>query len=267
MAATSSRSRATKRVILNGPVPDASAANATQACLARSAGSATLAGTALSLASQCAGDAMNRLVRLIGMKESGSLVVSSTVMSSILRALRRVGIRDAVTPTWLASKCGASLSSTLRTFQTTASALKADPSWNFTPGRSLKVHLVRSLASTAHEVARPGISTLASSFLERSQWVSASYIGMPVNRLPSKPWSGWPSVRGMSAAVIAIRSVFSWARAVVAPNVAASTTADVMQAADTVSNRPVLRTMRVSNGGSLRCRRGESLAQGPCQPP
>jgi hypothetical protein len=34
---------------------------------------------------------------------------------------------------------------------------------------------------------------------------------MPVKRLPSKPWSGWPSVRGMSAAVIAMRSTFSCA--------------------------------------------------------
>jgi hypothetical protein len=49
----------------------------------------TEAGTALSLASQWAGDAMKRFVRLSGRKESGSLVVSSTVRLSILRALRR----------------------------------------------------------------------------------------------------------------------------------------------------------------------------------
>src|ERR1035437_6990344 len=111
---------------------------------------------------------MNRLVRLIGKKESGSLVVSSTVSSSTLRADTRVGMREAVTPTWLGSKCGASLSSTLRTFQTTASALNAEPSWNLTPGRSLKVHLVLSLALTAQAVARPGISTLGAAALERS---------------------------------------------------------------------------------------------------
>ena len=118
-------------------------------------------------------------------------------------------MREAVTPTWLASNCGASLSSTLRRFQTTESAVSAEPSWNFTPGRSLKTHLVLSFASTAQLVARPGISTLGASALDKSQWVSASYIGMPVKRLPSKPWSGWPSVRGMSAAVIAMRSTFS----------------------------------------------------------
>ncbi len=134
-------------------------------------------------------------------------------MSSILRAVRSVGMREAVTPTWLASKCTASLSSTLRTFQTTASALKSLPSWNLTPGRSLKTHLVLSLASTAQLVASAGISTLGASALDRSHCVSESYIGMPVKRLPSKPWSGWPSVRGMSAAVMAMRSTFSCAAA------------------------------------------------------
>ena len=99
LAANSKRSRAENLAILNGPEPEASAAKAAQACLARSAGSATLAGTALSLLSQCAGEAMKRLDKLIGKNESGSLVVSSTVRSSILRALRRVGMRDAVTPT------------------------------------------------------------------------------------------------------------------------------------------------------------------------
>ena len=113
---------------------------------------------------------MKRLVRLIGRKPSGAAVVSSTVMSSILRALRSVGMREAVTPTWLGSKCGASCFSTFSTFHTTASALNAEPSWNFTPGRSLKIHLVLSASSTFHSVARPGITTLALSAEERSQW-------------------------------------------------------------------------------------------------
>jgi hypothetical protein len=64
---------------------------------------------------------MNRLVRLIGRKLSGSLVVNSTVISSTLRADASVGMREAVTPTWLASKCGASCFSTFSTFQITAS--------------------------------------------------------------------------------------------------------------------------------------------------
>ncbi|MNV49139.1 hypothetical protein D3C71_1410820 [compost metagenome] len=155
---------------------------------------------------------MYRLVRLIGRKESGSDVVNSTVRSSIFFADFKVGMREAVTPTWLASNCGALLSSTLPTFQTTASALKSDPSWNFTPGRSLNTHLVLSAASTSHDTARSGISTLGPSFLDRSHCVRPSYIGMPVKRFPSKPWSGWPSVRGMSPAVMPMRNTFSaWA--------------------------------------------------------
>ena len=112
---------------------------------------------------------MNRLVRLIGRKLSGSLVVSSTVMSSILLADASVGMREAVTPTWLASNCGASCFSTFSTFHTTASALNGEPSWKVTPGRSLKVHLVLSASSTFHSVARPGITTLALSAEDRSQ--------------------------------------------------------------------------------------------------
>ena len=130
---------------------------------------------------------MNRLVRLIGRKLSGSLVVNSTVMSSILRAEASVGIRDAVTPTWLGSNCGASCLSTFSTFQTTASALNGEPSWKVTPGRSLKVHFFLSASSTFHSVASPGITTLALSAEDRSHIVSASYMVRPVKRLPSKP--------------------------------------------------------------------------------
>ena len=82
-----------------------------------------------------------------------------------------------------------------------------------TPGRSLKTHLVLSLASTAQLVASPGIRTLAASALDKSHCVSESYMGIPVKRLPSKPWSGCPSVRGISAAVMAMRRVFSCAMA------------------------------------------------------
>ena len=130
---------------------------------------------------------MNRLVRLIGRKLSGSLVVSSTVMSSILLAEASVGMREAVTPTWLASNCGASCFSTFSTFQTTASALNGEPSWKVTPGRSLKVHFFLSASSTFHSVASPGIITLGLSADDRSHIVSASYMVRPVKRLPSKP--------------------------------------------------------------------------------
>src|SRR5512145_2124550 len=127
---------------------------------------------------------MNRFVRLIGNSDSGADVVSSTVMSSILRALHNVGMREAVTPTWLASNCGASCFSTFSTFQTTASALKGEPSWNLTPGRSLKVHFVLSASSTFHSVESPGIITLGLSADDRSHIVSASYMVRSVKRLP-----------------------------------------------------------------------------------
>ena len=96
-------------------------------------------------------------------------------------------MREAVTPTWLGFKCSASCLSTFSTFHTTASALKSEPSWNLTPGRSLSIHLVLSLASTPHSVDRPGITTLAFSALDRSQVVRPSYMVLPVKRLPSKP--------------------------------------------------------------------------------
>ena len=107
-------------------MPDASFANAAQAACDFALASAPSAASN----SFCHFDglAMNRLVRLIGRKLSGSLVVNSTVMSSILRAETSVGMREAVTPTWLASNCGASCFSTFSTFQTTASALNGEPS-------------------------------------------------------------------------------------------------------------------------------------------
>src|SRR5262249_29710119 len=61
-------------------------------------------------------------------------------------------------------------------------------------------------------VARPAITTLALSADDRSHDVSPSYMVLPVKRLPSNPWSGCPSVRGMSAAVMPIRTT-DWASA------------------------------------------------------
>src|ERR1700751_742651 len=108
--------------MFQGPVPEASLENASQAAWDLVFVSAP--GAASNSFCHFAGLAMKRLVRLIGRKLSGSLVVNSTVMSSILRAETKVGMREAVTPTWLGSNCGASCFSTLSTFQTTASALK-----------------------------------------------------------------------------------------------------------------------------------------------
>ena len=71
----------------------------------------------------------------------------------------------------------------------------------------MKIHLVWSEGETAHSVATPGITTLALSAEERSHVVRPSYIVLPVKRLPSKPWSGWPTVFGISAAVMPMRTV------------------------------------------------------------
>src|SRR3954463_14423815 len=119
--ASSSRSRGVNADIFQGPVPEASLANAAQAACDFALASAPSAVSN----SFChfAGDAMNRLVRLIGRNESGSLVTSSTVMSSIFFAEAKVGMREAVTPTWLASNCGASCFSTFLKVQTTAVAM------------------------------------------------------------------------------------------------------------------------------------------------
>src|ERR1700736_6908380 len=121
---------------------------------------------------------MNRLVRLIGRKLSGSVEVNSTVMSSILRAEARVGIREAVTPTWLGSNCSASCLSTFSTFQTTASALNGEPSWKVTPGRSLNVHFFLSASSTFHSVASPGIRGIYLSQETRAHIVTKLYMVM-----------------------------------------------------------------------------------------
>src|SRR3954468_22023438 len=179
--ASSSRSRGVKTAIFHGPVPEASLANAAHAACDFALASAPSA--ASNSFCHFAGLAMNKLVRLIGKKLSGSLVTSSTVMSSILRAVVSVGMREAVTPTWLGSNCGASLFRTFPTFHTTASALKGEPSWKTTPGLSLKVHFVLSASSTFHSVASPGIITLAFSAEDRSHIVRASYIVRPVKRL------------------------------------------------------------------------------------
>src|SRR2546430_9222010 len=183
--ASSSRSRGVKLDIFHGPVPEALRANAAQAACDFALASAPSA--ASNNFCHFAGLAMNRLVRLIGRKLSGSLVVNSTVMSSILRAEAKVGMREAVTPTWLASNCGASCFRTFSTFQTTASALNGEPSWKLTPGRSLKVHFFLSCSSTFHSAASPGIMALALSADDRSHIVRASYMVRPVKRLPSNP--------------------------------------------------------------------------------
>src|ERR1700730_13028577 len=135
---SSSRSRGVKLDIFQGPVPEASFANAAQAACDFALGSAPSA--ASNNFCHLAGLALNRLVRLIGRKLSGSLVINSAVMSSILRAEAKGALRAAVTPTWRGANWGASGLSPVPACQPTGSALNGEPSWNVTPGRSLKVH-------------------------------------------------------------------------------------------------------------------------------
>ncbi len=56
----------------------------------------------------------------------------------------------------------------------TASAPNAEPSWNFTPLRSLKVHFFGSEASAFHSVASPGTSLPGRSALFASQAINGS---------------------------------------------------------------------------------------------
>ena len=64
----------------------------------------------------------------------------------------------------------------LSRFQITASAVKSEPSWNFTPSRSLKIHLVLpgSPSSRPQLAASPGTSPDGFVALDRSQLISAS---------------------------------------------------------------------------------------------
>ena len=175
-------------------------------------------------------------------------------------------MRVAVTPTWLTSKCAASCFSTFSTFHTTASASNSEPSWNFTPGRSLKIHLVWSLGDTAHSVATPGITTLALSADERSHVVSPSYIVLPVKRLPSKPWSGWPTVFGISAAVMPMRTTDCADAAVrlTASSAAASGAAVINKPVLFIANLPI---GRVFTSRTVPSRPAQNPVHGGCLSP
>ena len=70
--------------------------------------------------------------------------------------------------------CGESLSNSRSKFQSTASASKSEPSWNFTPLRSLKVHLVLSASFTSQLSASPGMRPDALSAELMSQLMSPS---------------------------------------------------------------------------------------------
>jgi hypothetical protein len=91
-------------------------------------------------------------------------------MASSLAQLFTEGRRGRTWADWRLSKCGASSFSTLSRFQITASASKAEPSWNLTPGRSVKRQRVLSDSSTVQEVAKPGTSLpgLSATFISQA---------------------------------------------------------------------------------------------------
>src|SRR5688572_3654455 len=80
------------------------------------------------------------------------------VESSSLRHDLRDRMRPATCVCCLGSYCGALLLKSLSKFQIAASAFQSEPSWNLTPLLSLNTHLVLSLSSTFHSLARPGVS-------------------------------------------------------------------------------------------------------------
>jgi hypothetical protein len=97
------------------------------------------------------------------------------------------------------SNCGAWAFSTLSKFHTTAAASRVEPSWNFTPGRSLNVQFRRSTGSASQLTATPGISLPGRSEMFISQATNGSYRVRPVNWYAPAPRSGWPVVNGTSA--------------------------------------------------------------------
>src|SRR5712691_9458901 len=76
-------------------------------------------------------------------------------------------------PYW--SNCGDCLFLIESNVKSTASALNALPSWNFTFLRSLKIHFFGSLLLTSHDSASPGTRVGSLSLRERSQLMSGSY--------------------------------------------------------------------------------------------
>ncbi len=124
---SSARSRGTRRASLNGPVPDGSDA---QPCSSPCRASPELRRARDQEPEHLIGEAARRRPWSSPDGHVVDLLVARDRRQARphLRGRRR----------W--SNCGALVSNTLSKFQTTASALKAEPSWNFTPSRSLKVH-------------------------------------------------------------------------------------------------------------------------------
>ena len=101
-------------------------------------------------------------------------VVSSTVYLSIAFQPTSVGTRARAWAACLGSNCGDLSFRIFSRFHTTTSASKSEPSWNFTPWRSLKIQRLPSPSTADHSVARPGLMSAMVSAFERSQFTSAS---------------------------------------------------------------------------------------------
>jgi hypothetical protein len=113
--------RGTTDAILNGPVP----AGPSAAVLPQS----------LPPFSNDAGEVKRTYGTIQVKNEATTVVVIDTVWSSIFFQLASSGRRARLMPAAGGSNCGASLLKKRSRFQTTASALKSVPSWNFTPLR------------------------------------------------------------------------------------------------------------------------------------
>src|SRR5580658_5515938 len=149
----------TTLVILNGPVPEGFFANSDHFP---------------PTASHCAGLAISSLVSRYGRKLNGYFVVRTTVLSS---AFSKVSIIETVARTIGAagaSYCGDLSSYIRRKFQITASALKSDPSWNFTPSRTVQIQRVGLVSSACHAVNNPGVISANLSVWVKSQFTTES---------------------------------------------------------------------------------------------
>jgi hypothetical protein len=97
---------------------------------------------------------MQYMARVLKIGPYGSLVTTSTVRSSTTSA-------PSSEPARLAQRAGGLPRSARSNVNFTAAALKGVPSWNLTPGRSLKRTLVGDM--TSYDVASAGLTCIFSS--------------------------------------------------------------------------------------------------------
>jgi len=135
-------------------------------------------------------------------------VVNSTVMSSILRAETKVGMRDAVTPTWLGSNCGASC---LRLFDVPdhGVGIEGRAVMEVTPDAALNVHFFfRNQSTFLRSQAGNTTSPVRGGQIPHRQ---RAYMGEAGEAVTLKALTAAQRAR-MSAAVMPMRKVFSGPR-------------------------------------------------------